>query len=46
MAECINRHSLLPKQDCTSPSPTDTVCLDSFTPDNVPGKYCIDWLAL
>lgn len=35
----INRDSELPKQqDCTSPSPTETVCLDSLcTIDNAPG---------
>jgi hypothetical protein len=34
----INRDSELPKQDCTSPSPTETVCLDSLcTTDNAPG---------
>lgn len=39
MAECINRDSELPKQDCTSPSPTETVCLDSLYSDNNPGMY-------
>ncbi|XP_044270535.1 F-box/WD repeat-containing protein 7 isoform X2 [Tribolium madens] len=34
----INRDSELPKQDCTSPSPTETVCLESLcTTDNAPG---------
>lgn len=35
----INRDSELPKQDCTSPSPTETVCLDSLcSTENAPGK--------
>lgn len=39
MAEWINRNSELPKQqDCTSPSPTETVCLDSICADNNPGE--------
>ncbi|KAJ8940816.1 hypothetical protein NQ314_010574 [Rhamnusium bicolor] len=40
MAECINRDSELPKQDCTSPSPTETVCLDSICTDNIPVVVC------
>lgn len=38
MAECISRSSELPKQDCTSPSPTETVCLESLCAENIPGK--------
>ncbi|CAH1107260.1 unnamed protein product, partial [Psylliodes chrysocephalus] len=37
MAECISRSSELPKQDCTSPSPTETVCLESLCAENIPG---------
>ncbi|CAG9864163.1 unnamed protein product [Phyllotreta striolata] len=37
MAECINRSAELPKQDCTSPSPTETVCLESLCAENIPG---------
>ncbi|CAG9826473.1 unnamed protein product [Diabrotica balteata] len=36
MAECISRNSDLPKQDCTSPSPTETVCLESLCAENHP----------
>ncbi|XP_074027804.1 F-box and WD-40 domain protein 7 isoform X2 [Leptinotarsa decemlineata] len=37
MAECIDRNPELPKQDCTSPSPTETVCLESLCEENNPG---------
>lgn len=34
------RHSDISKQDCTSPSPTETVCIiDSACSDRIPGKF-------
>ncbi|XP_057667644.1 F-box/WD repeat-containing protein 7 [Diorhabda carinulata] len=36
MAECISINSDLPKQDCSSPSPTETVCLESLCAENNP----------
>ncbi|CAH0546131.1 unnamed protein product [Brassicogethes aeneus] len=33
----INEAPGLPKQDCSSPSPTETLCLDSICPNNEPG---------
>lgn len=42
MAECVNKNSVLPKQDCTSPSPTETVSLDSSSSENNPGEYNIN----
>ncbi|KAF5287261.1 hypothetical protein FQR65_LT02134 [Abscondita terminalis] len=33
-----NRESdIITKQDCTSPSPTETICLESLCTDNIPG---------
>ncbi|KAJ8915801.1 hypothetical protein NQ315_004613 [Exocentrus adspersus] len=37
MAECINSESELPKSNCASPSPTETVCLESLCSGNNPG---------
>ncbi|KAF5272685.1 hypothetical protein FQA39_LY07712 [Lamprigera yunnana] len=32
-----NRESDITKQDCTSPSPTETICLEALCVDNIPG---------
>lgn len=37
----VNRESEIHKQD-TSPSPTETVCLDPFCTENLPGKITVD----
>nr|CAI5850626.1 unnamed protein product [Callosobruchus analis] len=37
MAECINRSSEVPKEDCSSPSPTETIDLESVCIANNPG---------
>ncbi|KAB0792452.1 hypothetical protein PPYR_14411 [Photinus pyralis] len=35
--DSYNRESDISKQDCTSPSPTETICLESLCSDNIPG---------
>lgn len=40
-----DKESDLSKQDCTSPSPTETICLENLCNDSIPGKFnCISSL--
>lgn len=40
---CANQEVDQPRQDCSSPSPTETLCVDALYDGNAAGKITINW---